>query len=493
MARERVSVYHIHPPDVQGQSTLLSLAQTCRALCEPALDTLWETQENLVNLVKCLPEDALESTLPTIVEVDDPDADEIMSESTLLSHRANVLSMLHLSRPSRPLLPRLQTLNLPDDAFNFNGHLDILLGPSLRSLMFYDTLSTREGLVPGLVAYAAQVLPNLSHLHLTQTLELTSVRGKLRNIRTLYLELSNDEQQGSDLLAWMTDLPHLNSLTLSNVNYLRIEAVPKSMPPFKALDYLSLYGRALHTVNRLLPMIPSVSLRSLELAAYTSSTAKDVEIALQAVKQCCNPDTMASIRVEVSRQRSRDDGPIRLDCLQYLSGFQKLNDLTVLTPYHLDIEDEELGKLVSAWPSLRTLNLQHPFREPLETKLTLHALMQLASYCPRLQTLHLPLKAELGADHSSRRPGGGCILACLTELEIRTCKTGDPTAIALYLSDICPGDVRFNHLNPLQKWDDVARLMRTLFIARKQERTWAAESSARGERHQTRLLNQPSL
>ena len=36
---------------------LSSLARTCRALLDPALDVLWYHQRSLTNLVKCLPDD----------------------------------------------------------------------------------------------------------------------------------------------------------------------------------------------------------------------------------------------------------------------------------------------------------------------------------------------------------------------------------------------------------------------------------------------------
>lgn len=39
-------------------SSTAALARTCRTFLEPALDKLWSLQYNLVNLVKCMPDDA---------------------------------------------------------------------------------------------------------------------------------------------------------------------------------------------------------------------------------------------------------------------------------------------------------------------------------------------------------------------------------------------------------------------------------------------------
>ncbi|KAJ7647962.1 hypothetical protein FB45DRAFT_894875 [Roridomyces roridus] len=43
------------PEPVCREGTLASLAVTCRALREPALDALWRTQRGIQNIIKCLP------------------------------------------------------------------------------------------------------------------------------------------------------------------------------------------------------------------------------------------------------------------------------------------------------------------------------------------------------------------------------------------------------------------------------------------------------
>ena len=66
-----------HSNDLQGQHTLNSLARTCRAFLEPALDMLWYRQDTLTYLFKCLPEDLLEVTW-------------IMGFRELVSYRSNI-------------------------------------------------------------------------------------------------------------------------------------------------------------------------------------------------------------------------------------------------------------------------------------------------------------------------------------------------------------------------------------------------------------------
>ena len=51
-------VYRSEPPHEKPQlRTLYALAQTCRALLDPALDVLWWYQIGVGDLVKCMPED----------------------------------------------------------------------------------------------------------------------------------------------------------------------------------------------------------------------------------------------------------------------------------------------------------------------------------------------------------------------------------------------------------------------------------------------------
>jgi len=44
------------PVQFRSQNIILSLARTCRAFKEPALDILWASLEDLSPLVRCLPE-----------------------------------------------------------------------------------------------------------------------------------------------------------------------------------------------------------------------------------------------------------------------------------------------------------------------------------------------------------------------------------------------------------------------------------------------------
>ncbi|KAJ7616521.1 hypothetical protein FB45DRAFT_1063953 [Roridomyces roridus] len=58
------------------QKSLPALAGTCRAFCDPALDLLWEEQEMLGNLLRCMPDDLWKHRKDEEDEDEDEDEDE---------------------------------------------------------------------------------------------------------------------------------------------------------------------------------------------------------------------------------------------------------------------------------------------------------------------------------------------------------------------------------------------------------------------------------
>ncbi|OCH91361.1 hypothetical protein OBBRIDRAFT_526513 [Obba rivulosa] len=54
----RVITDHLPASDTYGRAALASLARTCRTLHEPALDALWYHQDDLFNILRCLPSDS---------------------------------------------------------------------------------------------------------------------------------------------------------------------------------------------------------------------------------------------------------------------------------------------------------------------------------------------------------------------------------------------------------------------------------------------------
>lgn len=52
-------------PHCESRDTLLSLAITCRAFQDVALDIIWHTQDTLVPLIKCMPADLWAETPST--------------------------------------------------------------------------------------------------------------------------------------------------------------------------------------------------------------------------------------------------------------------------------------------------------------------------------------------------------------------------------------------------------------------------------------------
>jgi len=137
-----------------------------------------------------------------------------------------------------------------------------------------------------------------------------------------------------------------------------------------------------------------------------------------------------------------------LDCL-HLTTFE----LTYPIPLCLTLED--LETLTERWPTLEVIDLN---REPVvlgsamgtKSNLTLRALLPFVRNCPNLRKLGLYLHAtevDLPSVSEIPRP-----FTKLTELNVGLSSIGEPEAVALFLSRICPADC---DVEAGVRWSDV--------------------------------------
>jgi hypothetical protein len=135
--------------------------------------------------------------------------------------------------------------------------------------------------------------------------------------------------------------------------------------------------------------------------------------------------------------------PLTLDTLKPLLNCPHLTTFELMYPVPLSLTLHDLETLASGWPTLEAIDLN---REPvvlgsgLETQsnLTLRALLPFAQHCPNLRKLGLYLHAtEVDLPSASEIPRP---LTKLTELNVGISSIGEPQAVALFLSRICPVD-----------------------------------------------------
>ena len=134
---------------------------------------------------------------------------------------------------------------------------------------------------------------------------------------------------------------------------------------------------------------------------------------------------------------------LTLDTLKPLLDCPHLTTFELMYPIPLCLTLDDLETLTSRWPTLEVIDLN---REPVilgpamgtQSSLTLRALLPFARNCPNLRKLGLYLHAtETDLPSVSEIPHP---FSELTELNVGLSSIGEPEAVALFLSRICPAD-----------------------------------------------------
>lgn len=134
---------------------------------------------------------------------------------------------------------------------------------------------------------------------------------------------------------------------------------------------------------------------------------------------------------------------LTLDTLKPLLDCPNLTTFELMYPIPLCLTLDDLETLTSRWPTLEVIDLN---REPVvlgsamgtQSNLTLRALLPFARNCPNIRKLGLYLHAtETDLPSASEIP---LPFSKLTELNVGLSSIGEPEAVALFLSQICPAD-----------------------------------------------------
>ncbi|EMD38983.1 hypothetical protein CERSUDRAFT_72231 [Gelatoporia subvermispora B] len=226
-----IIIGYISKSDSLGRATLAALARTCRLFHGPALDVLWRHQDNLLNLLKCLPGDAWmiegrqwvrENHMSPETTVVPLSLTRPLEPTDWRRLAPSVFLEFTLRQASSALLPSLRRL-----IWDFDLRYEIpiqftrfLVHSGLESLYLnleaWDTLEIESLSV---LLSLPTSCPNLQHLTLSGSCAIPSaivrVLPRLRCLHALTLPCG----MGADLVALLHSLqaiPALNTLRLQN-------------------------------------------------------------------------------------------------------------------------------------------------------------------------------------------------------------------------------------------------------------------------------------
>lgn len=146
---------------------------------------------------------------------------------------------------------------------------------------------------------------------------------------------------------------------------------------------------------------------------------------------------------------------LTLDTLKPLLDCPHLTTFALMYPIPLCLTLDDLETMTSQWPTLEVLDLN---KEPVilgsalgtRPNLTLRALLPFVQNCPNLRKLGLYLdatEADLPSASEIPRP-----FTKLTDLNVGISSIGDPQAVALFLSRVCPAHC---NIEAGVRWSDV--------------------------------------
>ncbi|KAG2131587.1 uncharacterized protein EDB93DRAFT_1108057 [Suillus bovinus] len=416
-------VYEILQYVKHSKSDLRSMAMTCSTFSSPALDMLWCQQDNLIPLVKCLPQDtwnvcdngaiifSREPLLPEWerVRINAARIRKLMvtQHDRSLKLSGPVLRQLFALFPPAMLFPRLRTLDFKAVSLDW---LDV--GPafflSLLRQFFSLQLENLQFEIPnGVTTYEVQqLLGDLSTdasclrqwaIHQPHQL-LPFIVPKLPKLNGLTIGRIPTNLMRQNI----ANIQHsrcLQTLTLSIYGSNNMEIQPPGDIPFElgALTRLNLSGVRLADCISFLDQVTMPQLIILDIFYYRAAKPAEITGLIKSLSTACN--TFASLKAIAVVSHSyhnlnllEPDDQLHSDIFRPLLKFRSLHSVqfTNVGEYYLD--DEFLEDITVAWPDLHILRFAAGPHA--RGRVTLTGMLSLATKCKFLRFLQLSFDAR---------------------------------------------------------------------------------------------------
>ncbi|KIJ58173.1 hypothetical protein HYDPIDRAFT_34429 [Hydnomerulius pinastri MD-312] len=496
--------------ELRDRRTLARLARTSRYFLEPALNVLYYEINDLLWLIKCMPDDlwvvnGKQLSFKRPMEQSDWDVFlrytrrvrslEFDRHCTTTTH-VNVYHSLATYPYPDVMFPRLTHLRCGEwreDAVWFLRHL---LQPTVNHIDI-------DNLLPNALTYRVLPLipkrcPRVRQLMAFRNLVFQQGDPVLDQFSNLLCQLNLLE---SVRCAELTDESLLHLARLPALKILRVDL---RLNPLHNLDS-SLRGRGFPVLREALVSSPTMS-HCLQFLKYVKSTSLDTinlnvddETPAASYKEIftawgLNPSYQNLSTIDISEMRVwRDYDEKHIIDITVLRPLFQLKGLTCLkleTLCTYDLDDAAIKEIATAWPLLETLDLS--LREcgwEIPSKVTLQGLIPLLRGCPNLALLGVVVDATRLPAASTRLPGAGVRNTSLESLWLADSKITRPSLVAAFLSAVAPNIEQIVTWNtPLlsgregkdkyrKRWREVEGLVRMFSITRRQEHAWARDGN----------------
>ncbi|CAL1710641.1 unnamed protein product [Somion occarium] len=394
---------------------LANLASVCKTFYDPALDVLWERQDNMSPTLSLLPQ------LAPGYSISNAHLARFETYTKRVRHFSleyphgpsglNILLRLHKGRPLFPSLRRLIVYNWPitptESALLFCSTLqDVLLqraesrfrhdhfGPcsplALRQQneMCLRSLGTRS---PDLRRFTFEISV-LTHISM-----LDSILAALHTVRTaISIELELDQFSPDRRWIWLQKLSgmeNLHSLHLHIQQFFKHDMAHLLPNAFPSLRTLRVAGQS-QAWSQFFSHISSPSLKDISLSDTQSWLTKEDHYFLhQWVDTLARHRALEGVSIhnlyETSTHISTHKGLSLWTIVEPLLQLHQLKRLVIDSGQDVTVtlSDDKVIRMATAWPGLQSLHLpQDTWSFPCPT---VGSLIELASHCPQLRALSL--------------------------------------------------------------------------------------------------------
>ncbi|KAL1760149.1 hypothetical protein FB107DRAFT_287293 [Schizophyllum commune] len=474
------------------QSSHARLARTCRIFLVPALDALWESTTASELLSRILP------GVLDIVQIPDTKSYQVNIVRTptdtewarlafygarikrlRVEHRVDWIDYaLRLSpavvyawaqftgrQPSAgtSLCPRAVHVYWKDlDAYAMQLEGLLWIRPDLPSLhlVMRDTDKAPPEFAHALETLASRSLvtlrvDDLFNKSLLLESALTNVVRMASALEVVYLPYAS-----ASCVKALAALPALRELYIDRLFGLDDKVEDSGFGALRDLNVPLASNR--QTIYLLRKLGGAQNLKSLIIAFQYPYTQPNVSIArrrpkeiaalCETISQHCNPGGLSSLSIldETYWGMYKNDKDlifytIKFEHIRPLRALPALNELAIVPWGYIDLDDNQVEDLVSAWPHLEKLTLERTFSSSLRTDFPIRAtprgLLTIAKCCPHLRELIFSFDASSYATtQGPSRPGHGLTQSALRKMDMGgSIWTDDNTrALASLLSDVFP-------------------------------------------------------
>ncbi|KAJ7190344.1 hypothetical protein GGX14DRAFT_483421 [Mycena pura] len=402
--------YGAGPPECQRLATL---ARTCKAFQDPALDLLWSHQRNtMINLLMCMPNDLWHSPVPTDVKLLDfsrPITATDWERPLTYMRRVKrftynlqtmplprLLEALSLCFPGEHFFPNLQKLYWSTPNTPHPPYIWRFISPKItRTILTFGDSEHDLSLLPTLAVKCPSMTDATIYCPTSEDVRCSVLQGiSLFVLGLAAIESLSILDLDQAAFEYLAQLPTLKSLEIRRPDSFNPSCKIGEGDVFLSLQRLEFNCIAPESIARFLYPFSDSPLVSLAMSVEPTSLAAPglyFFIAENCPRTTLRDLHVGSTELVLSTPRRAEPQTIRDAMIRPLLDLTALTSLCLYSHDGFDLEDSTLSAMAASWPDIERLDLMVlSDYEGFTPRATLHSLCAFARHCPRRSSISAP-------------------------------------------------------------------------------------------------------